>query len=326
MFFNSSDFPRQVGHPKRSNVWNIRELIEYINNTNRYANTYVSVYSYNYSGNEVFYNQPKEINVLYFDFDEDAYSSIIKFRNYCERKKLKSYIQSSGRGYNGFIFCDTTVSINNYKSTIGNAQTSICKEIGVVLDEAVRGDIARICRIPRTWNWSRGRFAIPVSNEQLDRGDEFIKQLSETSKNQGITGIINGDLLNLTKFDTEVKYSTTYVEGPEVELTPKDIDFGGFKNFPICVKNLMNYPNLGYSGRAVVIMFMRDSGYLQKECIELMKQFLSPDRFSHMMKKDKDISYIYSKSDTLWFPRCESLQQGGLCDMKNYNECKKRIY
>jgi hypothetical protein len=272
--------------------------------------------------------------MLYLDFDDNAYEGATKFRHFCEKHHYKYYTQMSGRGYNCFLFTSQT-NLKNPKNAVGNAQEFVCKAIGIPCDKKVVSDVVRICRVPRTFNWARGRMCIPVSNEDLDKGDEYIKNMAtpkseskeayQAARNLGVSGMYSGDLLDLTPFDTnERKYEVSYLEGPEVEMSPENVGFN-FENFPPCIRKLMRYPELGYDGRCQVILWCRDYGYLQKETIELLKRFLTPAKFAHAIKKSNETRYIYGKSG-LWLSRCENLQRGGLCELTSYNECKKRIY
>ena len=323
-------FPRLVGNPGAKRViWSLSDMKNYVKANNHFTSVYTSVYGFGTKDNRINVDCPI-IDKLYFDFDDDGYKCAYKFYKYCEKHDYVNYIQMSGRGYNCFLFVEQTF-LKDKKSAIGNAVEALCKDIGAKCDRKVIGDVVRVCRIPRTFNFGEhdgvktNRWCIPVDGAQLEIGDEYIKCLAESDKNKKATGISGKKLFDLTPYDTgTASYSNYQIEGVGMssEETQKDL----LGNSPKCIVKLLNSPNIGYELRRVLITWIRDNAVSEEECVGVLKKTLSPAKWKHCVFEEKQVRDIYKKQETLWFPRCDSLQRIGLCNMSRLNECGKRIY
>jgi hypothetical protein len=216
----------------------------------------------------------------------------------------------SGRGYHLYILAKT-YRAKNSKSCIYNSQHYFIDSLGLIVDAQVIGNPAQLARIPNTWNGKGKRFCIPLTKEQFDKGDEFIKTLAN-NQNFIKNIIIGEELFNIKKYDCEIKekeYKTNVGEIKEC------INEKYFNIAPICIQNLLLKNNIRWKERYLIILFYRELGYTKQEVYNILKNHLSEKKLYHCINEERQLQYLFEK-DNLLFPKCENIINDGFCNKK----------
>lgn len=314
------DFPIEIGPPRKI-IYNLNEYLNFINTHNgRKKAIYRSIYAFK----EILNNKPiynsAIIKCLFFDFDDktcNAWQECNSLHQHLVKENLKHCMIMSGRGYHLYIFTNPYTA-NHPKEAIRSAQMKFVDLLKLHVDCQVIGNPAQLARVPNTFNLKGHRFCIPLTQEQFEKGDEYIKQLA---KNQNfIKDIFIGDkFLELEQFD---KQSSEFDDGTFVynDIKLEDV-FIDISQTPLCIANLLSLKNVGWRGRYILITYFRDKGYLKQETREILKQHLSPEKYKHCVLEENQLDYLYSRLD-LDFPSCIKIKQDGFCcgKCKWYNE------
>lgn len=277
-----------------------------INNNNGWKDLYISVYNFN--------EDPKAYNAIvkyvFLDFDPINNDDIVAYNNcqivvkYLRDNNIAHNVLYSGRGFHILIDVDTSVSLKNPKKAIKNFVTELHHKTNTLSDNSVIGDLMRVRRCPNTINLKTGRYCIPLfSDEIIKLTLQEIKSLATSPRNIHPTLYLNK--LDLQKYDTEADN----IHQP-INKNNKII----FSNAYIpCVSKMMLEPNLGYQERGYIITYLRDMGYSIEDIHNIMKGFLSENKFNHCVNSEHQIEYLYDRTDVL-FPSCARLKLEGLCD------------
>jgi len=318
--FNS--FPREVANPRRKVVFNNKEFMKFIQTYNGKTNCYTSVYSFDLVTQDkqrkvVPVYETARINKLFFDLDsENCYEDTKKLKEWCEENKYMYRIVFSGRGYHFYLFTKEA-EIEHKKDCLLQAQNYIVEKLKIEVDKQTQGDLARITRIPNTYNLRRRRFCIPLTKEQFEKGHEFVKELAK--KQNKVTHTIYGS----KKFDIKPFDKPTNIE----KILLKNLEFshkfdGKIKDiveeFPDCIKNLIQKIKLlkhSYKERFVLILYLRERGYLLSEVLSILKEVLPHNKFLHCVKTERQPQYLFRRDDLL-MPNCKELIRMGLCKKK----------
>jgi hypothetical protein len=316
-------FPREVG-PPRIVVKNLREYLTFLNRYNgRKKAIYHSIYKFE---NLSFKDDSKPIynsalvDCLFFDFDDkscNAYEEVKRLHTLLLEQDLKHCIVMSGRGYHLYLF--TKIQKLEYiKEAIRGGQMYFIDKLKLNVDKQVIGNPAQLARIPNTYNVKGKRFCIPLSKDQFDKGDLIIK---ENAKKQNFIkdNNIGTKLFDLSPFDKKDEMSDL-VDYEEVN-TSNDIPIS---DFPPCILKLLKKGNCSWKERYIIIIYLRERGYTQQETLQLLKDFLTEDKFIHCIREERQLQYLYTRRD-LMFPKCKELMKDGYC-MKMCKQYDEVIY
>lgn len=329
--FNS--FPREVGSSRKI-VKSKEEMIDWINASNGYKDCYTSVYKFNQlqqSGKSRtradYYSA--QVDKVFFDFDieednperDDAYSSresgleaLRDFHRDCKKSNLKHSMFISGSGFHGYIFAGYHV-LEYKKQALQNAHMHFINKLDLKIDRKIIGDLARITRIPNTFNLKREKFCVPLTSDEVMNmePDELFKLADSPRKD--INPIIEGKKLFLENFDYNrvksvyrgSKNEINDIVDDEIEIEGMPYDINAF-NPPESIRYILNKEGkLDYRDRFILIMFMRDNGLSENDCVKMMREILCDAKFYHCTQeecgnlKHGQISYLYSR-DELFFP------------------------
>lgn len=315
-------FPREFGK-SRILVYNMDEFVELINLYNGKADCYTTLYNYNRelgAQNQ----QTVEVDKIFFDFDEEGcIEDVRRLHKGLLKENKKHIIFFSGRGFHVYIFCKV-YNLSYPRSAVKNAQLTYILRLGIGVDDKVIGDIARLARLPNTWNPRRQRFCIPVSSEDLEKGIEFIR---EKAKKQNFKYDFYGEeLLDMKKYD-----HINEEDAAKIALL-KEIPKEGISTnleFPECIKKALAKPDLGYDERYSVILFCRDGLHLfVNETVDILQKYLSQSKFEHCMReaprKYGQVSYLYERP-TLFF-NCDKMKRMGYCSLRGKCDIIKGVY
>lgn len=315
-------FPREVGMPQRVGIINnIDEYVTWINLYNTKANLYTSIFSFKeINGNKPIYSSAV-VDKLFFDVDSKdfqdketgAYNEMLKLHKYCTNKQLMHSVLFSGRGFHIYIYTKVN-SLKSPKWALFNAQDAIQKELNLQFDTQVKGDLARIARIPGTLNLRSMRYCIPLTDQYL-QGSENIKEIFELSQRQFFhPDVVHGKhRVDLNKFDTEPKMEFN-IKLSEIDVKIGDDDMNKMIEYmPDCIKMLLLNKDCNYKQRFEIILFLKEGlGFSYNETVDILRKTLSERKFKHMLYAEKQVDYVYKRND-LFFPNCETLAAEGFC-------------
>jgi len=317
-------FPRECGPPRKV-VNNIQEWIKYVNTYNGMKKAvYTSIYSFEQIDVKKPIYETANVDKIYFDFDDkscDAWKECNDLHNELTTQNLKHFIVMSGRGYHLYILTSSS-RLSNIKSAIYNAQHNFIDKLKLNVDLQVIGNPAQLARVPNTYNSKGQRFCIPVTKEQFEKGDKFIKELA--SKQNFISDIVIGEnLLDMKQFDyVNDRYA------PVVKFNPDDFEDSSNMNYyndcPNCIKAILGKENIGWKDRYLLIIYFKEKGFMIKEVMTILKNHLSERKFVHCIKDERQLQYLFTRDD-LMFPTCEKVMQDGQCPGK-CDEINKVLY
>lgn len=322
MLFNS--FPRECGPPRKT-VYNQQEWNNFVNKYNGFKNAiYTSIYSFEHINDD---NKPDYvtaiINCLFFDFDDkscNAYAECKKLHEELLRENIKHFIVMSGRGYHLFILTIPLVTKNS-KDCIYNAQHFFIDKLGLHVDTQVVGNPAQLARVQNTYNIRAKRFCIPLTLEQFNQGDEYVKNLA--IKQNFIKDFIIGEKeLDIRQFDFKSqRFNETLLFDEEFEDSSK-VDY--MRNAPNCIKNILNKKDTKWKERYLVILYFKESGYTEREIYNILKHHLSESKFRHCISEERQLQYLFEREDLI-FPKCQNIIKDGFC-MGLCEKYNKTIY
>lgn len=304
-------FPREFG-VKRTFVKDNETFITLINKFNGIKDCYSSIYPIISRGKR----NITSVDKIFFDLDKHStcWDSAKKMHLWLSDNSIKHIILLSGGGFHVYVFTVEN-TLKHPKQAIYNAQHYIAKESYVTIgkpnkadvDEHVIGDVARIARIPNTWNLKRKRFCIYITQEDINKSFDEIKQTAKKQRFE--THVFDGMLFDLTPFDTE----PTITQDIIVLDTPdalNNVD-GCMNLLPPLIKRLLSEGSCGWNDRYIQILAMRESGLPYKAAVELCRKYWSPEKFKHaMIDEENQIGYVYGRGD-LFFPAWSTLQRKG---------------
>lgn len=310
MLFNR--FPREVGPPRKT-VYNLKEYLNYINVHNGKKK---AIYSSIYWFKKIKENFKPDydsavIDKIYFDFDDkscDAHFNMIKLHRFCEEKNLKHSVVMSGRGYHLYVHCKQA-RLKYKRHAIKQAQKYFIDKLKLIVDPQVIGNTAQLARIPNTYHPIAGRFCIPLNQDQLERGNHYIRRLA--NRQNFVKNIFIGkELFNISQFDSKPRLDFKFCV--DLEVNKNMIEERVIENCPDCVRRIINTPDAGWKERYLLILYLRERGFLIEEAADTLKRCLSDRKFYHCIKEEKQLQYIYDRHDIV-FPKCEKIIQDGLC-------------
>lgn len=305
-----NEFPREFG-VKRTFAKDCESFVMLVNKFNGIKDCYSSIYPIIRRG----VRDITSVDKIFFDLDKHStcWESTKKMHDWLSQNGYRHIILLSGGGFHVYVFTTKTI-LKNPKNAIKSAQHHITKEAGVTIgkpnkadvDEHVIGDIARIARIPNTYNLKRKRFCIYILQEDLEKSFEEIKVIAKKQRKERF--VFEGKTFDLSGFDN-------LPTPPEIMIldTPdalNNVD-GCMKLLPPLIRRLLLEQSCGWRDRYIQILAMRESGLPYKVAVELCRKYWSPEKFRHaMIDEENQIRYVYGRGD-LFFPAWKTLQNKG---------------
>ena len=304
--------------PYRINCEDKEKFFQILNRYNGMKNLFYSIYATNEYGkfNNVL------VDKIFFDFDEaDAIEDVKKLTRYCISKGLSFSIFYSGKkGFHFYVHCKPQ-HLSHPKDALLQAHEFFIGELDLKMDPHIKGDIARVARIPNTYHITGKKFCICIKKEWLEKGLEFIR---EKASRQQENILYSGELFNLREFDVKKSFSVSDLEIPEFDeeivFNDKIID-----SFPTCIKAWLNdslHPETGeqmgnYEARYYFAVFCKAKGFTKSLCNEIAKRYFSKakrkdmygNNYNHFIRHHV-IEYAYR--DDVFFPNYQTLLEKGL--------------
>lgn len=284
-----------MGFPSRQLVFTKHEYIKLINLYNGKKDCFTSIYSG---------IQPEvEVDKIFFDLDSvRAYDDIVALT---EQARQHSYIYTNIFSGGGFHHYRWVTPPTNKKIAVREYQNALENLLGIKIDPVIKGDLARLARIPCTFNIKRNRFCIPLTNEDIELGYRHILQKAKTYKRLPIK-IYGNTSVVLDEYDNEENHSPRCREvrlniktslRPCIQTLIQEMQEKQrhFKNHLLNLAVAVEMCTNGYSDTDVHTLFSVDSEY------------------------DPVITQRQIDSLRLLPHRCQTLQEYGIC---LHEECR----
>lgn len=331
-----SSFPRQVAIPYRITVKNPDEFYTIINKNKEKKRVFASIY--NFTGAHEYDKAFLNVDKIFFDFDgESAYKDMRRFVRHLLVARLRFLVLYSGGGFHVYVFTDNGSSLKDIKGTITSVQRYFKKKLDLrSLDEKVIGDYARVATIPLTWNHRRHRYCIPLTLNDLIRGEKYIHEKARKQTNPLDYKVYGCRNINLADFDVNGRHHSHYTSvcgckfcdifeySKDIKL---EIDHDKILHqFPPCVSALLingRKVRVGWSARYLIIVYMRDSGIPLEDANEIIARYLinvkrGKTEAYHCIVEEKQTEKIYKLNSTATFPCCERVKDNGYCPVDDF--------
>ena len=324
-------FPREIGVPWRLFAQNKREMLRMINRYNGIKTVYYSLYD---CGNNKNYDLC-QLDKIHFDFDNhDAINCVEKLHKHCLKIDIKHLMIFSGNHFQFYIFSKNYDNIINRKGCLRNVQEKIAKdseltignptEIGDI-DFHLIGDIARLVRFPNTMHLLTGLYCIPITEEDLEKGEKYIR---EKSRKQCFDFKYYGtEYIDLRPFDCNNVVDNILLSLSNDIKSKISVD-NLLKTFPPCIANMLCSDYVGWRARFHVIVYLRERGYSIKDTYQVLEKYLKGkihptngyDNFHHCIEEEKQVQRIYNTDN--YFFSCEKIRNEGQC----VEGCNHKVY
>jgi hypothetical protein len=308
-------FPRQIGLPERQDINSIKELENIIKIWNMKKRIFISLYKYSFNSTSV-----TSLPVIWFDCDVNPYENIIILHEWLTQKNIKHFIIFSGQGFHAYIITKNE-ELNNSKICLMNIQQYIINETKIDTDKQTLGDLARLVGIPGTFNTKRKRWIIFITNEDLEKGYEFIKEKAEF-EHIGEFKIYGEKEFSIKQFDNGVpEYDAINLN---YENLNKQIEEDKLlKILKPCVANILlmlKEQEHSYTERFYVILSLKEAGYGEQDIENILQRFMKKEKFNHCVKNERQLKYLFRKE--ILPPGCETLKLKGYCPLNKNKYCK----
>ncbi|MFW9877828.1 MAG: hypothetical protein ACFFG0_32500 [Candidatus Thorarchaeota archaeon] len=340
-----SQYPRMVGFPiKVKVIYSLMELNNFISENINKHDLHLSLYSFNTIIREIGKPDYLSANVdkVWLDVDKGNWiQSLRKLDNFCLDNDISHRLHlSSYSGSQFFMGCIPT--IEHKKMALYNAQSYLVKKLKIPMEEGAItsfGDTARSFRIPNTYHFSKKCYCVPITSKELQTfsAKELIELTKKPRKTKGINFWEGSKLMNLEPFDKN-EYMFDIKNQIEVNidnvLDNEQLDKLNipYKKFPLCIQDMLNTPNLGFLGRYLLVLYLRDQRYIElsdTEIISILKNVLDENTWLHCSTKRRvsghnigedllPIKYALSRLDKN-IPYCVQLRNQGFCN--HWSEC-----
>jgi len=329
-------FPRQLARPFKDGIaYGFDDVSEYIKKYGSSYGIHISVYPFSTIEKGKVDYASAIIDKIFIDIDSPNWLEQIRilFEWAVYENDIISRYTMSGENAHSYLFCKETIQYK--RSCIHNFQSYLEKELHLTIDPQVKGDLSRTFRIPNTFNFKRGRYAIILDEDLIfNHTAEEIHKIAEKYPVYKPKQIWYGnEILDLSAFDTEdfmygISSLNTELNGELLsneELKKLNIPYD---KFPPCIISWLNNEDLGYRGRFALITYLRDQQITNipltyKEIVSILKNMLSNSTWLHVSTNlivpghnegegMRTIKMAYSNTKYKMYS-CYQLRDFGLC-------------
>lgn len=328
-------FPRQIAIPYRITTNTSEEFYEQINRYKSYKRVFATIY--NYTSSEVYDNAFLNVDKIFFDLDgEKSFVEAVKLSNEFGRRNMRYLMLYSGAGFHFYLFTKNYAELKNKKAALFSAHSFFVRKFKLTtMDEKVMGDVARVATIPGTFNNRRGRYCIPLTTDDLERGLKFIQRKATHQPHPCDYTVYGNKYLNMEMFDVGGKYYNnrySSIDAQDYRLEYDDaicmqISHDSLlKTLPPCISSLLinsMSKRVGFRGRYLLITYLRDSGFLYGEIKDILEKYLVSTRNGrteayHCIVEERQLDRLFDVYNQPIFPRCELVKQYGYCPHSGY--------
>ena len=334
-------FPREVGFPKRRFINSESELYKLINRHNAKVGCFVSLYNLpqdmEYDGYRIWRKTGKlwyldcDLDKIWFDFDgKNAVEDTKRLHKFLLKNNIKHLLIFSGRkGFHIYVLTKNYEKLRNPKGTLKLIHEHFESLVNIELDEKVRGEVARLARVPNTKHISGNRYCIPINTNMLNKGWDYLK---ERAKEQNFEFKFYGeDYFDVTEFDCDpVNYNNgELVELEEIKVNLEKLNMDKVLNkFPDCVREWLQKP---YKAKlihrhwyaiycSIIQLPVSIADYMAKVSWGNVPDSSGLKTKYKEFVAEKQLKCAYTQIGKYYFPNCSTLKRLGFC--KNSEKCK----
>jgi hypothetical protein len=336
IFWNT--YPRVLGTPFRIICNNKEEFINNFNMINGICDKlYVGLYSCEKDGsmNNV------TLNVFSYDIDwDDKYNSMVELHNHFN--KLGWY-HSCVFSTSGFWIHVYPIP-RTYDKETAKRKLAAMQEFGLegtslkfgapkkeAIDNSVKGDVSRLCRMMFSYDKTRNRYAIFLNQDDIDKGYNHILDISTNcDKKRRFQIFTFGDKYALDPEEIKVivknnnELYDNIIEGKYELSVPEDIDKFNknmLEQLPNCLKAWVVDPEYStWRARIFITLYLREKGFTREQIKTFLKPFYEKVKRSdkwgnnwvHYERVAQADQHVFRRND-LKFPSCRTIYEEGLC-------------
>ena len=331
-------FPRKIGTPFKIVCKTPEEFAHNYNQLNGNVDKlYVGLYGCAEDGS----NDEVTLDVVALDIDwAQKYESMKEVHAKLLALNWKHMVSFSTNGYWIYIDCEPKKYPKNIakgklatmqEEIISGTSSTFGKPKEAAIDISVRGDVERLTRMPGSFDATRDRFAIFLSEDDIQKGMEHIVNVSTTCNKERRYEIIEfGEIVGLDPDKFVGKTITQqYVEIPEYECReynlPIDVSDTHKQMFNIIPKPMhcwVTDPDKAtWVARAYITLFLREKGFTKATIESFLKPFYEKmprddkwkNNWNHYKNSARTSECMFNRRD-LKFPNWETLYKEGLID------------
>lgn len=325
-------FPRQVAIPYRINVKNKEEFYKFINQHNGKRRIFTTLYNYA-NGSQ---KEKIMVDKVWFDLDSgNSFENLKKLHTWAKEKNYKHLMVFSGGGFHFYLLTKDYKDLENPKFALRSAQQTIAAEVGLTIgrpdkadiDEHIIGDIARVVTVVNTFNVKRRRYCIPLTEEDIEKGADFIRQ--KAAKQVLDLHWYGKKLFSMKEFDGAPQLGK--IEELDMETQNRISRDTDLKKLPPCIAAKFLDDYISFRERFHIYSWMRDLGYTVDEVKQFVKKYWShidggptARNLADYIIKNRQIESVFIRDDIL-AASCETLRYEGMC-VKRVCKWKDKLY
>jgi len=344
-------YPRKIAYPYKIVAKDAVDMRNKFNNMNGMVNKlYVGLYKCDLDGGM----EEVTLDIVSFDIDwDDKYNTMVELHNHLMEKNWKHQVMFSTNGFWIYVFCKPkTYKKILAKKKLAAMQAHIIEKTSLKfgdakscpLDRAIFGDVERITRFPGSLDKKRNKFAIFLSQEDIDKGMDHIVNIDTFRDiDRRMKIYYHGDLIALDPDQVKMLDNYQVVQTKEFTISeynfsiPEDISEIHKKilgMMPKAVKSwVCDKDQATWKARAYATLWMREKGFTQKQTESFLKPFYEKmprtdewkNNWNHYKNSAQVSDHIYRRHD-LWFPNIKTLMNEGLVSNDSSEKGKSFIY
>lgn len=323
-------FPKQIGIPYRIVAKDKIEFYNLINTNNGKRRIFASLYNYGDA------NSTLLLDKIWFDMDsKNSFDVIKKFHDWAKKNDYMHLMVFSGGGFHIYLMCENYKGLQNPKVALKDAQYAIINELGLSvgraeiadIDEHIIGDVARIVTVLNTYNVKRRKYCISISESDLEKGLDYIKELANTQ--QFKLYWYGNKRFDISNFNHNSPQGT--IEELDIVLQERINNDLNLTTFPPCIASKFLSDYVSFRDRFHIYCWLRDAGYSLTQVKSLVRKYWSNidggqgnANLAEYIFKNRQIESVFNR-DGMLCANCEKLKLENFC-VKKICKWKNRLY
>lgn len=315
-------FPKQIAFPERITVKNKEDMFRMLNKIQKIKKKiYYSLYNCDENGK---FSKPM-IDKVAFDLDSfKSFENIKKSHYVLKQKNIKHIMIFSTGGFWLYMFTKNYENLKYPGDALQNAIKHMLSELELSMGDNEKIDdtdyhcidVPRVARFPGSYDGNRKIYCIPITEEDLEKGHEWIKEKAKKPCYQYI--YYGEELIDMQPFDEQIKKNFV-VNVPDYQWNFEGKEDEIIKDFIPCMKRILLEDGMDtYKNRYLFALYCHEIGLPANVCDKLAKKYFSKTKrtdnlgtnYDHFVKF-KVIEYAYNRGD--FFPSCDKLYKDGVC-------------
>ena len=265
------EFPRQIGL-KRTRCYDRGAFRDYVERLNGRSDLYTSLY---------YFDDPNDYDSVvmdraWWDFDMTEEYDMTKVKtdvaNLIRRLEGDVHLVATGRGFHVHQIFDRPVRGREWAFHLDRYQRKMCE--GLESIDGV-GYPEKLCRIPKTYNCKRGKWAVPINALYFSddpHGFQIPKTVEGSARWCPFTGSVGSELFDLVRWNAD----NPNVEPKTESHTVKVGNHEGDVLLPTCLERAITLSNPPHHVRVALV----------QEMARQLRWYANPNDISHEEKMD----------------------------------------